>query len=64
MRLRLLLGVLCLPCLRRTAPGTELYAAFGSTGALTTYLNNLVDTGSTIYQRDLKTTLTIRTVHI
>jgi len=38
---------------------TELYAAFGSTGALTTYLTNLVNTASIIYQRDISTTLTI-----
>lgn len=37
----------------------ELYAAFGSTGGVTTYLTNLVGAASTIYQRDLGTTLTI-----
>lgn len=38
---------------------TELYTAFGSTGAVTTYLTNLVGQASVIYQRDLATTLTI-----
>jgi len=47
----------------------ELYAAFGPAGPatdslVTTYLGNLVGAASTIYQRDLKTTLTIGTTHL
>ena len=42
----------------------ELRAAFASDAALTAYLGSLVGAASTIYQRDLKTTLTIGTTHI
>jgi metallopeptidase family M12-like protein len=42
----------------------ELYNAFGSDPAITTYLGNLIGAASTIYQRDLKTTLTIGTTHL
>jgi len=42
----------------------ELYAAFGSTPLLQSYLTTLIGQLSVIYQRDLKTTLTIGTVHI
>lgn len=43
---------------------TELYAALGSVGAVTTYITDLVGQASVIYQRDLQTTLTIGTLHI
>jgi len=42
----------------------ELYGSFGSDPAITTYLGNLIGAASTIYQRDLKTTLTIGTTHL
>jgi hypothetical protein len=43
----------------------ELYTGLGGTSlAVTTYLSNLVGAASVIYQRDLKTTLTIGTAHI
>jgi hypothetical protein len=42
----------------------ELYQGFGSSGALTTYLGNLIGQASVIYQRDIKTTLTVGTTHI
>jgi hypothetical protein len=42
----------------------ELYAAFGSDPAVTAYLGNLIGAASTVYQRDLKTTLTIGTTHL
>ena len=42
----------------------ELYSGFGSAGALTTYVSNLVGAASTIYQRDLNTTLILGTVRI
>lgn len=42
----------------------ELYSAFGSSAALTSYIADLVGKTSTIYQRDLKTTLTLGTLHI
>lgn len=37
----------------------ELYAAFGSTPAITAYITDLVGKASVIYQRDLSTTLVI-----
>lgn len=43
---------------------TELYDALGSTSAVTTYITSLVGQASVIYQRDLRTTLTIGTLHI
>jgi hypothetical protein len=43
----------------------ELYVAFGSNStALTNYIGDLVAKTSIIYQRDLKTTLTLGTFHI
>jgi len=44
----------------------ELYSApgFGTDLAVTTYLGNLIGAASTIYQRDLKTILTIGTTHL
>ena len=42
----------------------ELFQGFGSsTSALTTYIGNLIGQASVIYQRDLKTTLNVGTVH-
>ena len=42
----------------------ELFQGFGSTPALTTYIGNLIGQASVIYQRDIKTTLNVGTVHI
>lgn len=42
----------------------ELYAALGSSAAVTSYITALVGQASVIYQRDLRTTLTIGTLHI
>lgn len=42
----------------------ELWAAFGSDAAVTSYLGTLVAQASVIYSRDLKTTLSIGTSHI
>jgi hypothetical protein len=42
----------------------ELRTALGSDPAVTAYLGSLVGAASVIYQRDLKTTLTIGTTHI
>jgi metallopeptidase family M12-like protein len=42
----------------------ELWAVFGSDGAVTSYLGNLIGQASVVYQRDLKTTLTIGTTHL
>ena len=43
----------------------ELYQGFGSNStALTNYIGDLVGKSSVIYQRDLKTTLTLGTLHI
>lgn len=42
----------------------ELFSAFGTSGAVTTYINSLVGQASVIYQRDVATTLILGTVHI
>ena len=43
---------------------TELFAALGSSAAVTSYITDLVGQASVIYQRDLRTTLMIGTLHI
>lgn len=42
----------------------ELYSAFGSTSNVTNYITNLAGAASTIYQRDVNTTLTLGQVSV